>query len=83
MRISRRDGKTSLNQIPYLEKILKCTDTRTLLPTGYKPQPFSGTTISHLKSQYQSVISSLLYLMLGTCPDIIFAVTQMAKFIAN
>jgi hypothetical protein len=51
--------------------------------TGYKPEPFDGTNTSNLHSQYQSVIRSLLYLMLGTHPDIVFAVTQMAKFAAN
>ena len=29
------------------------------------------------------VIGSLLYLMLGTRPDIVFAVTKMAQFAAN
>jgi len=36
-----------------------------------------------LWSQYQSVIGSLLYLMLGTCPDLAFTVTQMVKFSHN
>jgi len=36
-----------------------------------------------LRSRYQTVIGSLLYLMLGTRPDISFAVTKMAQFAAN
>jgi hypothetical protein len=89
MRIDNRDGKTYLDQILYLKKVLKhfgMTDAKvatTPLPTGYKPEPFEGTTTTGLQSQYQSVIGSLLYLMLGTHPDIAFAVTQMAKFAAN
>jgi hypothetical protein len=89
MRIDYRDGKTYLDQVPYLEKILKCfgmTDAKaaqTPLPTGYKPEPFDGTATAALWSQYQQVIGSLLYLMLGTRPDLAFAVTQMAKFAHN
>ena len=36
-----------------------------------------------LRKRYQTVISSLLYLMLGTRPDISFVVTKMAQFTAN
>jgi len=56
---------------------------QTPLPTSYKPEPFDGTAIAALQSQYQSVIGSLLYLMLRTHPDLAFAVTQMAKFAHN
>jgi len=56
---------------------------QTPLPTSYKPEPFDGTATVALRSQYQSVIGSLLYLMLGTRPDLAFAVTQMAKFAHN
>ncbi|KDR64930.1 hypothetical protein GALMADRAFT_82505 [Galerina marginata CBS 339.88] len=89
MRIEYKDGKTYIDQVPYLEKILSrfgMADAKiatTPLPTGYKTEPFDGTTTPQLRSQYQSVIGSLLYLMLGTRPDLAFAVTQMAKFAAN
>jgi len=33
--------------------------------------------------KFQSVIRSLLYLMLGTCLDIAFAVIKMSQFLAN
>jgi len=36
-----------------------------------------------LQKRFQIVIGSLLYLMLGTCPDIAFAVTQLAQHTAN
>jgi len=89
MRIEYQGGKTYLDQVPYLEKILKCFGmadakaAQTPLPTGYKPEPFDGTAMAALQSQYQSVIGSLLYLMLGTRPDLAFTVTQMAKFAHN
>ena len=56
---------------------------RTPLPSGYHPVPFTGTSTSDLQSEYQSVIGSLLYLMLGTRPDICYAVTTMAKYASN
>jgi len=56
---------------------------QTPLPTGYKPEPFDGTAMVALWSQHQSVIGSLLYLMLEACPDLAFTVTQMAKFTHN
>jgi len=89
MRIEYRDGKTYLDQVPYLEKILKhfgmadAKVAQTPLPTSYKPEPFDGTAMAALQSQHQLVIGSLLYLMLGTHPDLAFAVTQMAKFAHN
>ncbi|PIL36553.1 hypothetical protein GSI_00242 [Ganoderma sinense ZZ0214-1] len=36
-----------------------------------------------LRSRYQKVIGSLLYLMLGTRPDLAFAVTKLAQYAAN
>jgi len=89
MRIKYENGKVLVDQADYLRRILKrfgMTDAKmakTPLPTGYKPEPFQGTSTPQLRSQYQSLIGSLLYLMLGTRPDIAFAVTQMAKFASN
>ncbi len=89
MRILYKDGKIKLDQTNYLMKVLKhfgMTDAKlakTPLPTRYKPELFKGTSTPQLWSQYQLLIGSLLYLMLGTRPDIAFAVTQMAKFASN
>ena len=89
MRIGYKGRKILIDQTDYLRKILKrfgMTDAKmakTPLPTGYKPEPFEGTSTPQLRSQYQALIGSLLFLMLGTRPDIAFAVTQMAKFASN
>src|SRR6202000_630673 len=55
------------------------------LPAGYMPEPVSPDTVidPELRSRYQMVIGSLLYLMLGTRPDIAFAVTKLAQFAAR
>jgi len=55
----------------------------TPLPQGYVPTPNKSPENPKHKSYYQQVIGSLLYLMLGTCPDIAFAVTKMSQFAAN
>src|SRR5271156_4590190 len=53
------------------------------LPTGYEPVENKGTATPQFKQEYQSIIRSLLYIMLGTCPDISFAVIKMAQFSTN
>ena len=48
------------------------------LPEEYKPSTSTAPVNLELQMQFQTVIGSLLYLMLGTCPDIAYAVTLMA-----
>ena len=56
----------------------------TPLPVGYAPvKSLDKAADPELRKRYQTVIGSLLYLMLGTRPDISFAVTKMAQFAAN
>jgi hypothetical protein len=58
-------------------------EASTPLPSGYNPVPNKIPVDKKLHTKYQQVIGSLLYLMLGTRPDITFAVTKMAQFAAN
>ena len=53
------------------------------LPAGYVPTKSEGQTDPELRSRFQTIIGSLLYLMLGTRPDIAFAVTKLAQHAAN
>ena len=78
-----QDGRwLAIDQCKYLEKVLehcKMINTKpacTPLPEGYKPNP-------ELQTWFQTVIGSLLYLMLGTHPDIAYAVTLMVWMSAN
>jgi hypothetical protein len=57
--------------------------TQTPLPTGWNPTENKNAVIPAIHQQYQTVIGSLLYLMLGTRPDIAFAVIKMSQFSAN
>ena len=60
-----------------------CQVADTPMVEGYKPLPNEGPVDPQLCQQYQSVIRSLLYLMLGTQPDITYPVTKMAQHTAN
>jgi len=86
----RRSGcKIILDQKAYLTKILDCfgmTNAVTEnmpLPHGYTPIAHTSNPDPTLWTQYQAIISSLLYLMLGTHPDITFAVIKLSQFSAN
>ena len=89
MRITRKGREIHLDQCAYLEKVLQrcgmqnAKSAPTPLPAGYKPVANTGTADPALRSKYQTVIGSLLYLMLGTRPDICYAVTLLAQFAAN
>ncbi|KAJ2934251.1 hypothetical protein H1R20_g2855, partial [Candolleomyces eurysporus] len=84
------DGNTiKLDQTKYLEKVLErfgmanAKPARTPMVEGYYPAKYEGPNNAVLTRKYQSVIGSLLYLMLGTRPDIAYAVTKMAQHCAN
>ena len=78
MRITRDCIKKTLklDQISYADKVVKrlkldnAKIAHTPLPSGYNPMSNTTQLTPHLHSCYQSVIGSLLYIMLGTCPDI-------------
>jgi len=53
------------------------------LPHGYTPIAHTGNPDPTLQTQYQAIIGSLLYLMLGTRPDIAFAMIKLSQFSAN
>ena len=54
----------------------------TPLPAGYNPMESKSTFSDKFQTEYQSIIGSLLYIMLGTCPDIC-AVTKLVQFSIN
>ena len=90
MKVHRDGSKINPDQCTHLETVLErcgmqnCKSAATPLPAGYMPEPVSPDTAINLELQrhYQMVISNLLYLMIGTRPDITFAVTKLAQFAA-
>ena len=91
MRITRdcKKRKLVLNQRDYLIKILSrfhhtnAKITHTPLPSSWTLTANISRVDNTLCKQFQSVIGSLLYLMLGTRPDIAFAVIKLSQFSAN
>jgi len=90
MRIGRAGQSIFLDQAQYLQTVLERCGMQnvkavpTPLPAGYAPtKSLDKAANPELRSRYQTIIGSLLYLMLGTRPDISFAVTKMAQFAAN
>ena len=67
----------------YLQKVVECCgmlnakSASTPLPAGYYAAKNTEPVDVDLHSRFQMVIGSLLYLMLGTRPDIAFAVTHL------
>jgi hypothetical protein len=89
MRIVHGNGYITIDQQDYLRKVLERFDlinakaAPTPLPMGYVPTPNEAPVDEQLRHKFQQVIGSLLYIMLGTRPDIAFAVTKLSQFAAN
>ena len=87
MCIVKLKGCIKIDQVDYLHKVLQWFNLLnakappTPLPEGYQPHP-SATADPELCSKYQQVIGSLLYIMIGTWPDIAYAVTKKSQFAA-
>jgi Reverse transcriptase (RNA-dependent DNA polymerase) len=89
MHITQKGKDIHLDQCDYLDKVLErfsmtnAKSVPTPLPSNWVPQLNKGKASPELLKNYQSIIGLLLYLMIGTCPDIAFAVTKLAQFSAN
>ena len=75
--------------LTYLEKILQRLNlvnpcmAPTPLPQGYHPMSYEGVVDLQIRLLFQQVIRSLLYLMLGTHSDIVYAVIALLKHAAK
>ena len=80
----------TLDQTHYVEEVIKQFGQQNYksisvpFPIGYHPRsnPDKEANVT-LWSQYQSVIGSLLYIMLGTQQDIAYSVIKMSQYSAN
>ena len=89
MHITRTRTGITIDQCDYLEKVLtrfQLTDAKpaiTPLLMNWEPKANTGKATAAEITCYQSIIGSLLYLIIGTCPDIAFAVTHLSQFSTN
>ena len=89
MKIQHEGKKIYLDQTAYLDKVVErfgMSNARgavTPLPGGYVPTESKGQCDPEFRQKYQSIIGSLLYITLGTCPDITYAMTKLSQFSAN
>ncbi len=71
-------GTLIINQEAYAKKVVarfgleNSKPTRTPLPTGYNPTAATKQCSDEQRHDYQMIIGSLLYLALGTRPDITY-----------
>src|SRR5258705_6915469 len=85
----RKMKKLVVDQISYARKVIErfgqqnAKPTNTPLPVGYIPKANEGVVEPKQRTYYQSIIGSLLYLALGTRPDIAHAVILMSQFMVN
>ena len=89
MHITCKGHTIHLDQCAYLQKVIERCDmlnaksTSTPLLAGYYATKNTEPIDVELRSCLQMVIGSLLYLMLGTRPDIAFVVTHLSHHSAN
>ena len=89
MRMTHTRTGITIDQCNYLEKVLtrfQLTDAKpaiTPLLTNWEPKANTRKATAAEITCYQSIIRSLLYLMIRTCPDIAFAVTHLSQFSTN
>ncbi len=87
----RPNRKIRLSQKTYLRKILVDLNMNGLRGAQtpmdpsliLEPAPNDHIALDSEKQRYQSAVGSLMYLMLGTRPDIAFSVSQVSRFSAN
>jgi len=83
-----KDQRIFVDQSEYLNKVLAwfniaTNTTSTLLLLGYVFKPNDKEYDPNFHQKYQQIVRSLIYLMIGSCPDIRFSVVKLAQQMAN
>ncbi len=79
----------TIDQESYIEETIEkfgmtnAHPTNIPLPSSVHYEPSKVEATPSLRHEYQSIIGTLLYVMLGTRPDISFAVTRLSSFNQN
>lgn len=81
----QRDGSILLHQTSYAKKILSKFGfedaNRVSTPADYQQVLQGGEKSNDVKFPYREVVGSLIYLAVGTRPDISFAVSYVSRFL--
>ena len=81
--------KINIDQHAYLDKVIECFElqnantTPTPLPQGYYPIHNDGPVNPALCTKFQTIIGSLLCIMISTWPNIAYAIMALLKHSAN
>lgn len=81
--------KIKIDQSAYLKKVIarfgmtNAKHAETPLPTGYILVNHETPSKPEIRSLYQQIVGSLMYLMIGTQGDISYHIVKMAQFAAN
>jgi len=83
-----KNQKIFIDQCEYLEKVLACFNivtnpTHTLLLSEFSFKPNEKQYDPKFCQKYQQLVSSLMYLIISSRPDIGFAVVKLAQQMAN
>jgi hypothetical protein len=84
----RKNRIIYINQMNYLEKILKrfnitTKPTKTPLQSRFTFLPNTETASLPFKRLYQQLVGSLMYLMIGSRPDIAYTTVKLSQQCAN
>ncbi|HEV7738443.1 MAG TPA: reverse transcriptase domain-containing protein, partial [Chlamydiales bacterium] len=86
---NRKNKTISIDQQHYIQKILgrfgmtDCKPTYSPMVQGQHLLAAKEEQDAKLRSKYQSFVGSLMYAMLGSRPDICFAITKLSQFGSN
>ena len=89
IRRDRQKRQILVDQSEYVQTVLErfqmsnCKPAKTPLPAGSVLEKNTETATDAFRTEYQSVIGSIMYAMLGTRPDLAFSITRLAKFASN
>lgn len=81
--VGQSEGVITINQTDYINKVInkfkmnECNPISTPMEPGLKLEEVKD---EQLADQYRNIIGSLMYLMLGTRPDICFAIGYLSRF---
>jgi hypothetical protein len=81
---NRKERTLYINQMDYLECVLErfhITKNPEIipLPKGFKFTPYTGNVDPKFRQKYQQLVGSLMYLMIGSRPDIAYAVVKLSQ----